>query len=64
MPRMVRPAGGPALLVREMAVLPNKVIPPPRNVDTLCNDDVVDRRSDDVDDQNAELSDADGTTLR
>jgi len=33
-------------------------------VETLCSDEVVDRRSDDVDDQNAELSDADGTTVR
>jgi len=54
---------GPALLVREMTALPYAVAPTPRNVDTLCRDDVVERRSDDVDDQNAELSDADGTTM-
>jgi len=63
MPRIA----GPALLVREMAVLPYAIAPPPpppRNVDTLCSEDVVERRSDDVDDQNAELSDADGTTMR
>ena len=45
---------GPALLVREMTALPYAAVPPPRNVDTLCRDDVVERRSDDVDDQNAE----------
>jgi len=60
MPRIA----GPALFVREMAVLPN-VATAPRNTDcTLCRDDVVDRRSEDVDDQNAELSDAEGTTMR
>ena len=59
-PRIV----GPALLVREMTALPYAAGPPPRSVDTLCRDDVVERGSDDVDDQNVELSDADGTRLR
>ena len=63
MPRIVRPADGPTLLVREMTALP-RAAAAPRNVETLCSDDVVERRSDDVDDQNAELSDADGTTVR
>ena len=62
-PRIVRPAAGPTLLVREMTALPNAAAPP-RNVETLCSDEVVERRSEDVDDQNAELSDADGTTVR
>ena len=64
-PRIVRPAGGPALLVREMTALPyTAAAPPPRSVDTLCSDDVVERGSDDVDDQKAELSEADGATVR